>query len=151
MGSNYEALIIHLRGKGFNFKQNDEKEVLSFGMEGDSVRWNVMLCAKQKRDDLIAYSILPINVPPERRPTDCEFIMRVNYNLPLGNFEMDMNDGEVRYKTSLALGGQELTDALIHPVLTANLQTMSRYLPGLMKVIFSNDDVAEAVKSCEME
>ena len=35
-----------------------------------------------------------------------EFLTRANYGLVFGNFEMDMHDGEIRYKTFVPCGGE---------------------------------------------
>ena len=39
--------------------------------------------------------------PENKREMVSEYINRVNYGTILGNFEIDMNDGEVHYKTSV--------------------------------------------------
>ena len=64
-----------------------------------------------------------------------EFITRVNYGMVLGNFEMDYDDGEIRFKTSIDLEGAMLTDDLVKPLVYANCLMMDKYLPGIMQVI----------------
>ena len=76
-----------------------------------------------------------------------EFIARANYGLRIGNFELDFNDGEIRYKSSLDFEGAELTPSLIRNTIYPAVQTLDRYLPGLMKVMYgaatSQDAIAE--------
>lgn len=54
-----------------------------------------------------------MNVPEDRRLALAEFLTRANYGLFIGNFEMDWQDGEVRYKTSIDVAGDRLSTALV--------------------------------------
>jgi hypothetical protein len=64
-----------------------------------------------------------------------EYLTRINYGLIIGNFEMDFDDGEIRYKTSIDVEDDPLTPALIRPVIYVNLLNMDRFLPGLEAVL----------------
>jgi hypothetical protein len=63
----------------------------------------------------------------------------------LGNFELDFQDGEVRYKTSLDLADVELTTGLLAALLRSNISTVDRYLPGLMSVLWNDVPPQDAV------
>ena len=54
------------------------------------------------KETVTCYHIAPIKVPEEQRVAVNEFITRANYGLTNGNFEMDFNDGELRYKTNVS-------------------------------------------------
>jgi hypothetical protein len=78
-----------------------------------------------------------------------EFITRANYGLRIGNFELDFRDGEVRYKSSLDFEGETLTPGLVKFAIYPAVQTMDRYLPGLMGVIYGHKPRAEAIAEVE--
>ena len=78
-----------------------------------------------------------------------ELLTRVNYGLVAGNFEMDLDDGEIRYKTALALGGTPLTEPLFDGILSPNLMAMQRYLPALRDVAAGRLSPVEAVALVE--
>jgi hypothetical protein len=69
--------------------------------------------------------------------------------MAIGNFEMDFEDGEVRFKTSIDVEGTELSLELLNPLLYANVLMMDQYLPGLMSVIYSDVSPATAVEQVE--
>jgi hypothetical protein len=48
-----------------------------------------------------------------KQQTIAKFITRANYGMSLGNFELDFNDGEIRYKTSIDVTDDRLNFALI--------------------------------------
>lgn len=64
-------------------------------------------------DVLLFYALAPFKVPEDARMAVAEFITRANYGMRIGNFELDLRDGEVRYKSSLDFEGATLTPALI--------------------------------------
>lgn len=73
-----------------------------------------------------------------------EFLTRANYGLMIGNFEMDFNDGEIRYKTSIDVEGDNLSSALLKQLVYANVMTMDQYLPGIIAVIDGNISPVDA-------
>ncbi|HQR44383.1 MAG TPA: hypothetical protein PLX97_16920, partial [Gemmatales bacterium] len=67
------------------------------------------------------------------------------------NYEMDMNDGEVRFKTSIDAEGGELTKPMIDNLLRSNLISMDRYFPGLMAVLYSDRSPADIYEDIASE
>jgi hypothetical protein len=100
-------------------------------------------------EQFLFYAVAPVKVPEEMRIATAEFITRANYGLHIGNLEMDFSDGEVRYRSSLDFQGQELTPQLIKLTIYPAVQTMDRYLPGLMTVVYGGKTPAEAVAEME--
>jgi hypothetical protein len=74
-------------------------------------------------------------MPPERLQALGEFVNRANYGLPLGNFEIDLNDGELNFKNTVDVTGGSLTPRMVQTVVHFTLEAMNRYLPGLQAVI----------------
>ncbi|NJN68679.1 MAG: YbjN domain-containing protein [Chloroflexaceae bacterium] len=111
-----------------------------------------MLCYALIRVDwqkFLFYAIAPFNVAEEKRPAVAEYITRANYGLPIGNFEMDYSDGEVRYRCSLDFEGVALTPSLVKNIAYPAVYTMDYYLPGLMKVVFGDHSPLEAIEEVE--
>jgi hypothetical protein len=109
-------------------------------------------CFAQVRPDLeqfIFYVVMPMRVPETLRLPIAEFLTRANYGLRIGNFEMDFEDGEVRYKSSVDFEGITLTPSLIRNTMYPAVQTMDRYLPGILSVIYGGRTPAEAIAAVE--
>lgn len=66
-----------------------------------------------------------------------------------GNFEMDFEDGEIRYKTSIDVEGESLSFALIKKLVYANVTMMDEYLPGIIAAIKSNVSAKDAIAQIE--
>jgi hypothetical protein len=109
-------------------------------------------CYAQVRIDLeqlLFYVVLPVRAPEEARLNVAEFLTRANYGLRIGNFELDFGDGEIRYKSSLDFEGETLTHGLIRNTLYPAVQTMDRYMPGILAVVYGGKTPAEAVAAVE--
>ena len=81
------------------------------------------------------YAICPVAAPEDGRLAMAEFLTRVNDGLVIGNFELDFGNGTIRYKTSIDVEGDRLSQALIKRVVYTNVMTMDQYLPDIMIVL----------------
>jgi hypothetical protein len=63
-----------------------------------------------------------------------EFLTRANFGLFLGNFEMDLDSNQIRFKNSVDVEGDRLSDALIRNCVYAACMTMDRHWPALQKL-----------------
>jgi hypothetical protein len=131
------------------FNELEGGATIHAGIEGDNGQWDCFAQAREEQEQLVFYSVCPVAAPEERRPTMAEFLTRANYGLAIGNFEMDWNDGEIRYKTSIDVEGDRLSVALVGQLVYANVLAMDRYLPGIVAVIESQASPAEAIAHIE--
>jgi hypothetical protein len=103
--------------------------------QGSQAEWTCLAYPLEDDHQFVFYSIAPVRADEAHRARVAEYITRANFGLILGNFEMDYEDGEIRYKTSIDVEGAGLSGALVRHVVHANVQAMDRYLPGLMLVL----------------
>ena len=128
----------------------DEDGAIVFRYADEDERsWGCMAIADEDCEQLMFYSVWPEPVPEPRRAAVMEFVTRANYGLPVGNFELDLEDGEVRMKTSLDLEGVELSGSLCGNLVDTNLAAMGRYLEGLLAVVAGEATPAEAIDAVE--
>jgi hypothetical protein len=147
-GRIFAALLKFLRRDGWKFTVLKEGiAVLSF--RGTAGTWQCFTCVDEAKGWLSFFSIFPANVPSAKRSDVAEYLTRANYGLVIGNFEMDYDDGEVRFKTSIDVEGGELTSVMVENVVRTNLVLMDRYFPGLMGVLYGDRDPADAIEEVE--
>lgn len=149
MGLIFDAVVQYLEDDDWKFNIIKEDAALMLSFRGKAGSWQCLASVEEEKSWLSFYSILPSNVPEDKREPVGEFLTRANYGLVIGNFEMDYNDGEVRYKTSVDIEGGELTTKMIENLIHANLMTMDRYFPGIMSVLYADAEPAEAVQKIE--
>ena len=124
-------------------------EGLVTGYRGDNGNWTCMAVVIEEHDQLLFYSICPVTAPVEARATVGEYLHRANYGLHIGNLELDYNDGEIRFKTSIDVEGAELTVALVRNLVYLNCRMMDRYLPGVLGIIHGNMSATGAIAKVE--
>ncbi len=88
-------------------------------------------------------------VTSEARRDVAEFIARVNYGMIVGNFELDFEDGTVRFKTSIDYEGDELTEALVRNMVLAASGGTKPFGTELINVMRKSKSPVEAVADAE--
>jgi hypothetical protein len=93
---------------------------------------------------IMTFSIYPIFVPENRRLSVLEALNRINHSLVYGNFEMDMADGEIRFRTTVE-SEADIQESMIERVLNGNLSLSDKHFGALMAVTFGSVE-SEGVK-----
>lgn len=144
--------VVHaaLRKRGHPFAGNPEGTRVSFSITGEHATYQCVFLIDDDMRWLGFFVRPPFLAPEEKRPAIAEALTRANYGLPIGNFEMDFADGEVRYKASIDVEGGQLAPLMVTNLIDASLTTCEIYYPALLRVI--NDDVSPeaAIREVEM-
>jgi hypothetical protein len=144
-----DTAISFFQQDNWSFAQLEDQPILRMVFQGDNAQWICYAQAREEQKQFLFYSVCPVNAPEDRRMAVAEFLTRANYGMLIGNFEMDFDDGEIRYKTSIDVEGDRLTLALVQQLVYTNVLMMDHYLPDLMGVIYGNMAPAEAVAKAE--
>ncbi len=148
--STLELVINFFKENNWSFSQHESEPILKIAYQGENGEWSCIARTREDPSQLVFYSIFPMNIPEKKRVAIAEFLTRINYGLIVGNFEMDFQDGEVRYKTySIDLENNPLALESIRKLIFVNVMTMDKYLPGIMSVIYANIPLAQAIKQIE--
>lgn len=131
------------------FSLMEGRTVYKTGFEGKNGQFTCYAQERPEQDQFVFYSIFPVRAPEEHMGEVAEFITRANYGMIIGNFELDYTDGEIRYKTSLDVEEMNEIEPLLRHLIYANVLTMDKYFPGLMRVIYAGINPADAVEEVE--
>jgi hypothetical protein len=104
---------------------------------------------KEELEQFLFYISPKINVLKHMLPNVAEYICRANHGLRIGNFEVDFNDGQISFKSSMNFKGLELTEKLIENVIEPALIAFDEFFPGLANVIADIDTPARAIRKVE--
>jgi len=151
------TLIKFFQVDDWPFSPEEEEPIVRTAYQGQNGQWVCYAKAREAAQQYVFYSICPVMATESKRVEIAEFLTRANYGLIIGNFEMDFNDGEIRYKSSLDVEGLPLDTpedspwslSLLKQMIYANVLTMDKYLPGIMKVIYSDEAPEDAITSIE--
>ena len=123
--------------------------MLKLPVQGKQGEWVCIVRVFEQTERLLVYSLLPRDVPKSEREKVALMLTQINYGLVLGNFEMDLGDGEVRYKTSMDVEGIEPSRLMLRNLLFGNFFSMDLYFKALMNALDSDRDVSSLVYEAE--
>jgi hypothetical protein len=126
----------------WNYEHSEGDTHIRMGFRGKNGQWRCIAQAREEARQLVFYSVFDSFVPEDRRMIMADFITRANYGLLVGNFEMDFDDGEIRFKTSIDVEGtlHSLTSLIIRRLVYTNVLTVDRYFPGAMQLMFGSQE-----------
>jgi hypothetical protein len=145
----FRTVVKFFQDENWPYEQLDESPILVLECEGENGRWHCLAEVRERESQFLFYSLCPYDIPVELIQPMESFISRANFGLIIGNFEIDSDEGEVRYKTSIDTSGSRLDAPLIRQLVYANVITMDRYLPGILMVIDGKFSAEEAIDRIE--
>jgi hypothetical protein len=145
----FEAMVNFFQQENWQFQEVPENQSLNLGFQEKNGQYECYAIARNEQQQMVFYSIIPVQAPENKRSAVAEFITRANYGIIIGNFELDFTDGEIRYKTSIDVDGNGLNFNLIQNLVYANVTMMDEYLPGIIAVIENDVSPEEAIKQLE--
>lgn len=101
------------------------------------------------KGELLTLAFFPINAPENKRLAVAEYLTRANYGLNIGNFEMDMDDGGIRYKVSSVWADLLPPVKVVEWLVDTSFVMLDRYGAGILSVIYGGVSPADAVKAAE--
>ncbi|CAI8179035.1 MAG: Uncharacterised protein [Methanobacteriota archaeon] len=144
-----ESARNYLEKNEWNFEVLSDHSTIALGFEGVNGEWHCMIQTRELEEQMIFYSSLSENISSNRIETMMRFITMANYRLVVGNFELDVTDGELNYKTALDLESVPLNNDMIRNIIHTNLATFDRHLPGV-QIILNGGSTEEAMDAIEM-
>lgn len=116
------------------------------GLEQALVVWEF------KETGYVVYTIAPLAVGQDRLGELLRYVAMANYGLDNGNFEVDCNDGEIRYKCYVNTESFEgISRQLIDASLDVGLFMMRRYGDGIAAIVKGESNADAEIAKAESE
>lgn len=149
MGQILKTIEQFLKNDNWPYNLVNGRAVYKTGFEGKNGQFTCYAQERTEQQQFVFYSIFPVRAPDTQMTQVAEFITRANYGMIIGNFEMDYGDGEIRYKTSVDLEDSSVEEPIIRHMVYANVLTMDKYFPGLMRVLYGGIEPVDAIIEIE--
>ncbi len=135
-----------LERDGWDVEAHPDEPVLRTRVEGSSGAWSCFARTREDELQITVHSICPRAAPEPTRAAVAEFLTRVNFGLVIGNFELDLDDGEVRFKTSADVEDEPVSDIRLRKLMSYNVHSMDTHLPLLEDLIDARTTPREAME-----
>jgi hypothetical protein len=145
----FDLVVDFFREKGWDFSELGGQDVLKLNFQGEKYAWDCYAQVKEEYSEFNFYSVCPEIIVKDKIEPVANFINRANYGLPVGNFEINLDTGEVRCKTSIDVAGDMLSFPLINRLVEVNIGLMQIYLPGIMAILKENISPEVAIIQAE--
>ena len=146
------AVCDFLNEDDWHFSFDQERGIFKFGLRLNGKLKKINYIVDIKDDEYLVYAISPLGADEEdseMMANMAEFICRANYGLKMGNFELDFDDGEVRFKVHVLCKGITPTVEMIKRSIYCPASMFKRYGSGIVDIIFGNASGKDAVDKCE--
>jgi hypothetical protein len=148
----FDVLVNHFESNNFRFQTDPESKSLQLFITGDCAVYNCRLQLTHEDELLQARVHCPVSARDLKiRPLVAEVLARANHGMSIGNFDIDMDSGEMHFQIGQVIRGRELDDDTIGGVFSAALSTADRYFPAIMRVMFAGHTPADAVYLSEID
>lgn len=146
------AIKSYLKEDDWHYSFDEEKGLFKFGLSIRGKIKNISYIVDVRDDEYIVYAISPVCADEDDNKmmaAMAEFVCRANYGLKNGNFELDMRDGEVRFKCFVDCEGITPSKDMVQNSIHCPAVMFKRYGSGIVDIIFGNATAKEAVEKCE--
>lgn len=128
-----------LRAKEWVVDEDPSPGGLRLSPSDGEAPWPVVARVGPDDAQVAVYSLWPHDVPEDRRTAVLELVSAANVDRSIGSFELDLADGDLRFRTSLDLGDAVLGDdqlgALVAMLLHHNLAGMDEWRDAITAVL----------------
>ena len=145
----YRTMLTFFSDDDWAFTKLKGESTLQLAFQNEHGQWTCYAIARDQQSQFIFYSVYPTIIPDYQRPTITEYLTRANHGLVQGNFEFDLDNGEIRYKTSLDITHLSINPKAIQQLVYTNVTIMGHYLPGILSILEQDISATEAIKHLE--
>ena len=126
-----------------NWVYTQKNNIFTISLEGIN---GIFHCVLRPREDISFLSFVSFfgtNCPFDKRNEVAALLTHLNSNLLYGNFEMNLENGEIKFRTGLYYEGMELNNTIIENIIIRNIYSMDVSSIQISKFIFGNESITE--------
>ena len=147
-----DAVRDWLDGDDWHYEYMAEKQLIKMGISLKSKIKSGTICIDFKEDCYLVYLYAPISGDKDNLDELTKYLTMANYGLFNGNFELVVNDGEIRYKTYVNCDELEtLPDQIIKDSIYVGCVMMDRYGDGIAALALGFSDADTEIKKAEKQ
>lgn len=137
-----------LAAENLSFDRSDDGD-LAFALAGDWRDYELWFAWRPEADCLQLCVSLDLHAPKAKLPATYELLSLVNPRVWLGHFELWSDDGEVVFRSSMALPhGERPTMAQAASMIDAAVETADRFYPAFDFLLKGDKSPEAAMAAC---
>ena len=149
MNAAYEQLIHLLDEREVRYEPNEDFQTVRTDLRGEVGLYRIVAHVDTDMDLFQVYGYSSLLVPEGCRPAIAEAVARANYGLQVGKFELDVNDGDLRFQAAQIMTDNTVGEEVIDRLIGTTIAMLDRYLPAFLSVIYGNELPKDAIQCVE--
>ena len=131
---------------------NDKQQShhLFLRMQNKQLDCGYLFRVQEKNNLLAVYGILPFLIPESHQSAAILLITQINYDMLIGNLEMDISDGEIRYKNAIDIEAIGIDENIIEHLLQSVI-AMTTVTHEIFSDLVNNQNPAEELQTLLMQ
>ncbi len=150
---NYNAVKAYLDEHEFKYRANDDEGSIRLGINIPGKVRNVKLHIDFAYEDCyIVVCFLPNNAPEQSYSEILRFINYINFGAKFGSFELDEEDGEIRFRMTVDCEGITPSNKMIEKSIYIPATMLKNYGGYMIDIIMeykSYEDVRKSLKETD--
>ncbi len=143
------AIEQYLKNDEWHYTFDEEREVIRCGINLKNRLKECRIIADIDETRYLTLALINLNCDEEHRDELSKFLTRVNYGLLFGNFELDYNDGEVRYKIATNCKDCIPSQAVIEDSMMIPAVMFDQYGDAIVDIMFGVKTAEQAYNDVE--
>lgn len=136
----------------WHYSFDDRNGTFQFRLNISAKIKNIKYLVEVDEDSFLVYAYCPIGADThntEMMHQMSDFVCRANYGLKNGNFELDMRDGEIRYKCYTNCENVLPSIEVVRTSIYCPAVMFERYGTGIAEIIFNDSTAQVAIDKSE--
>ena len=149
MNATYEQLISFLDEREVRYISDHDGQSVCADFHCEVGVYRIIIHVDENAELFQIFGYAPNRVPEGSLQAIAETVTRANCGLRVGKFELDLDQGEVRFQASQVLTDDGIGDGVIDRLITVTMAMLDMYLPAVLSVIYGNELPKDAIRCVE--
>ncbi len=123
----YQLFKDHLTQHNFHYDAHDDDMVITMTVHGEDLPQPTIIRVLADRDVVQILSPIPSRIPEDKRMDAAVAVCVANYGMINGAFDLDMNDGEIRFRVAQTFRDVDLGEEAVRYMLQIVFFTTDKY------------------------
>jgi hypothetical protein len=148
MTAAYEELIHLLDEREIGYSTSEDQAIRT-DLRGEVAVYRIVARVEAEAELFQVFGYSPLRIPEGCRLAIAEAVTRANYGLRIGKFELDLDDGELRFQAAQILVYESVGEEVIDRMIGTAISMLDMYLPSFLSVIYANELPQDAIRRVE--
>ncbi len=135
----------------WNFQFEEDTGLFRFGLNLNGKIRSIKYVVDVKKSDFAAFVFPQLNINPKDMQVTyhmLRFLCMVNYRLRDGNFDLDLSDGEIRYRAYVECENMEVSGEAIAAMISTVANAFETFGKGILQIMYADKTAEEAMQMC---